>query len=113
MEVEFIGTGGQGAVLAAELLSNAAVKAGYNAQSFASYGQARRGGKVESYVRLAKGPILVRAKIRQPDYLVLMDESFTTWAQKMNLIKKGSTVLVNTPKPGSAFPSKNSQRRHH
>ena len=57
IEIEFIGTGGHGSVVAAKLLSDAAVKAGYNSQSFSSYGALRRGGKVESYVRLAEGAI--------------------------------------------------------
>ena len=105
IELEFIGSGGQGAVVAAEFLADAAAKAGYYSQSFASYGALRRGGQVESYVRLSQDNILVHSKVYQPDYLILMEEGLAKDSKIGTRIKKGTTVLINTSKPGSTFPS--------
>ena len=63
IEIEFIGTGGQGSVVAGKLLANAAAKAGFKTQAFAAYGAQRRGGDVESYVRLSEDIIRNHSKI--------------------------------------------------
>jgi len=105
IEIEFIGTGGQGSVVAAKLLADAAVKAGYNSQSFASYGAQRRGGDVESYIRLDEGPILAHSKIYGADYVIMMDEGMIEGAQGKGKIKPGSTVIINTTKSSEDFPS--------
>jgi len=109
LEVELIGTGGQGSVIAADLLTDAAVKAGCYAQTFSIYGAARRGGRVESSVRISEEPILLHSRVYEPDFLVMVDEA--EFAQPTDgrfsgtHIKKGSTVLINTSKPKSAFSS--------
>jgi 2-oxoacid:acceptor oxidoreductase gamma subunit (pyruvate/2-ketoisovalerate family) len=105
IEIELVGSGGQGVVVAAKFLADAAAKAGYYSQSFASYGALRRGGQVESYVRLSQDKILVHSKMYQPDYLILMDESLAKDSKIGTRIKKGTTVLINTSKPFSTFPS--------
>ncbi len=47
IEIMFKGEGGHGSVVAAKLLAQAAAESRFQAQSFASYGALRRGGKVE------------------------------------------------------------------
>lgn len=103
-EIEFIGTGGQGSVVAGKLLADAAVKAGHNSQAFASYGALRRGGEVESYVRLSKRPIRSHSKIYGADYTIIMSENMIGDVLKKGKLKRGATVLVNTPKDKGAFP---------
>ena len=101
IEISIIGTGGQGSVVGAELLCDAAVKAGNNSQTFSVYGPARRGGRVESYIRLSEEVILAHSRLSQPDFLVIADEK----ELEATSTKKGSTVLINTSKPESTFSS--------
>lgn len=105
IEILFHGRGGQGSVVGAKLLADAAAKAGFMVQAFASYGAERRGGQVESYVRFSEEKILVHAKMYEPDYIIIMDESFTEDSKIANSIKKGTTVLINSSKPSSVFSS--------
>jgi len=105
IEIEFMGTGGQGAVVAGKILSDAAVKAGYAAQAFASYGYARRGGIVASFVRISKEKILVHSEIYEPDYIVLMSEDFGKNPNTVSHLKEYGTVLINSPQPPEKFSS--------
>jgi len=105
IEIEFIGTGGQGSVVAGKLLANAAIKVGYNSQAFSSYGVLRRGGQVESFVRLSEGIIQSHSKIYGADYVIVMDERLLESAQRMRKVKKNATVVINTAKSPDDFPS--------
>lgn len=105
IEIEFVGSGGQGAVVAAKLLADAAAKSGYMSQSFASYGALRRGGQVESFVRISKSEVLVHSKMYEADYLVIMDESFVKKPKLALGVKDGGMVLINSSEPPEAFSS--------
>jgi len=105
IEIEFIGTGGQGSVVAGKLLADAAVKAGYKSQAFASYGAQRRGGEVESYVRLSEDMIRNHSKIYGANYVIMMDEGMLGNAQKQGKLRKGATVIINTSESSDAFPT--------
>ncbi len=96
LEVRFRGSGGHGVVVAGKLLANAAAKSGYICQSLASYGGLRRGGTVESYVRIDDKPILVHSKIYEADYLVLMDEIYVHDSDILSSIKTGGQILINS-----------------
>ena len=101
----FQGHGGHGSVVAAKLLAQAAAKSGYNAQSFASYGALRRGGKVEGYVRISDKPLLLRCKMYESDYLVLMDEALIEEAGGKLGIKENGKILLNSSRPESDHPA--------
>jgi 2-oxoacid:acceptor oxidoreductase gamma subunit (pyruvate/2-ketoisovalerate family) len=105
IEIKFIGSGGQGAVVAAKLLADAAAKSGYQAQSFASYGALRRGEKVESYVRISDTQIIVHSKMYQPHYLIIMDESIVKEPGMLAGVRKGGGLVINSPELPEAFSS--------
>jgi indolepyruvate ferredoxin oxidoreductase beta subunit len=52
--IVFAGVGGQGILLAAEIVGAAAVKAGYNVRVSELHGMAQRGGAVVSHVRIGE-----------------------------------------------------------
>jgi pyruvate ferredoxin oxidoreductase gamma subunit len=104
-EIMFQGHGGHGSVVAAKLLAQAAAKSGFNAQSFASYGALRRGGKVEGYVRISDKPLLLRCKMYESDYLVLMDEALIKEAGGHLGIKENGKILLNSSRPESDYPA--------
>ena len=69
-EVRFHGRGGQGAVMAAQTLAEAAVLDGYHAQAFPYFGAERRGAPVKAFARIDKGRITLKSQIYRPDMLV-------------------------------------------
>jgi len=105
IEIEFIGTGGQGSVVAGKILADAAIKVGYNSQAFSAYGVLRRGGQVESFVRLADGLIQSHSKIYGADFVIVMDERLLENTQRMGKVKKNATVIINTTKSPADFSS--------
>ncbi len=102
-ELRFHGTGGHGIVVAAKLLALAAAKAGHHAQSFASYGALRRGGMVESYVRIDRGPISPHCKVYEADLTILMDDQFAERREIISGVKPESLVLVNSRASAGVF----------
>lgn len=105
IEIKILGIGGQGAVLAAKLLADAAARSGFNVQSFSEYGSQRRGGKVESYVRISSEPVSVHCKMYELDYVIMMNEIFIKEAGIAYNIKKKGGILINTPSPPEDFSS--------
>lgn len=105
IEIEFVGSGGQGAVVAARLLADAAAKGGYMSQSFASYGALRRGERVESFARISESEILVHSKMYGADYLIIMDESFIKQPGVVSVVKEGGVILINSAEPPKTFSS--------
>jgi len=102
-EIRFHGSGGHGIVVAANLLADAAAKPGYPAQSFASCGALRRGGLVESYVRIDDKQISPHCKIYEADLTILMDEEFVEFPRIAAGIKAGGRVLINGQAAGERF----------
>jgi pyruvate ferredoxin oxidoreductase gamma subunit len=101
----FQGHGGHGSVVAAKLLAQAAAKSGFKAQSFASYGALRRGGKVEGYVRISEKPLLLKCKMYESDYLVLMDEALIEESGGHLGIKENGKILINSTRQKSDYSS--------
>jgi indolepyruvate ferredoxin oxidoreductase beta subunit len=70
INVLFCGTGGQGVLKAAEVLSTAAMREGYHVKKSEVHGMSQRGGSVESHVRFGTevfSPLIPEGKA---DFLV-------------------------------------------
>ncbi|MCS7182594.1 MAG: 2-oxoacid:acceptor oxidoreductase family protein [Thermoanaerobaculum sp.] len=104
-ELRIHGRGGQGAVIASEILAEAAFLAGHYVQAFPSFGSERRGAPVAAFVRLDNQPILVRNEVYQPDGVVVLDESLVTLglANVTQGLKEGGFVLLNSAKDPEEF----------
>ena len=103
MQIRIHGIGGQGVVVAAKLLADAAVKSGYKSQCFSAYGAERRGGNVESYVRISDKDIVIHSKLYEPDYIVLTEETLTKNLQTILGLKEKGGMLINSSKPPEDF----------
>ncbi len=103
IEIRFHGLGGHGAVVASKLLAEAAGRSGNQSQAFASYGALRRGGKVESYVRISSTPVRPHCKLYEPDWLVLMDESIAEDPTALSGLKENGSVLINSSRMAKTF----------
>jgi len=99
IEIRFHGRGGQGAVVASELLAQAAFLDGKEPQSFPFFGVERRGAPVTAYARIDDRPIGVRTSITRPDIVVVLDPGLLATQPVADGLKDGGLLLVNSPKP--------------
>jgi len=95
LEIRFWGRGGQGAVVAAELLAQAAFLDGKVPQSFPFFGVERRGAPVTAFARVSDGPIRVRTSISTPDVVVVLEHGLLSAVPATEGLRDGGTVLVN------------------
>jgi pyruvate ferredoxin oxidoreductase gamma subunit len=99
IEIRWHGRGGQGAVTSAELLAKAAIAEGKYAQAFPAFGPERRGAPVVAFDRIdSKAPIRVRAEIRQPDVVIVLDPTLLRVVNVTAGLKNGGTLIINTRK---------------
>jgi pyruvate ferredoxin oxidoreductase gamma subunit len=73
--IRFHGRGGQGMKTASRMLGTAFFLAGYQVQDAPRYGAERRGAPIFAYVRAARDPIHERGIIREPDLVLVADDS--------------------------------------
>jgi len=97
IEVRFHGRGGQGVVVASEVLAKAAFKMGFEVSSFPFFGVERRGAPVTAYARIDERPIRIKSSIYEPDYVVVLDSSLLRGVDILEGLKEGGRVLINYP----------------
>jgi 2-oxoacid:acceptor oxidoreductase gamma subunit (pyruvate/2-ketoisovalerate family) len=98
LEIRFHGRGGQGAVTSAELIAIAAIGKGEFAQAFPSFGPERRGAPVVAFCRVDDKKILNRAKVYEPDVVVVLDPGLLTLVNPVEGLKPGGIIIINTKK---------------
>jgi 2-oxoacid:acceptor oxidoreductase gamma subunit (pyruvate/2-ketoisovalerate family) len=103
VEIRFHGRGGQGAVIASKILASALFKEGKFAQAFPAFGAERRGAPVMAFTRFDKKAITRRSQVYQPDHVVILDEPILEVADVTAGLKEGGWILINSPKPPTAF----------
>ena len=101
IEIRFHGRGGQGCVVASNILAQAAFKEGKDVQSFPFFGVERRGAPVTSFTRIDSKPIRLKSEIYEPDYVVVLDGSLLGSVDVTLGLKPGGLVLVNVDKEPS------------
>jgi len=104
IEIRWHGRGGQGAVTSAELLAKAAIDEGKYGQAFPAFGPERRGAPVVAFDRIdPEKPIRVRAEIREPDVVIVLDPTLLTVVNVTSGLKSGGVLLINTSKDFAAI----------
>jgi len=98
IEVRFHGRGGQGAVVASELLARAAVMNRLHAAAFPFFGVERRGAPVTAFCRIDLRPIRTHSEIYYPDYVVVLDATLLGMMDVLHGLKPDGVVLINTCK---------------
>ena len=102
LEVIIQGRGGQGAQLAGNLLAMAFFAEGREVQSFATYGGARRGTPVSSFLRVDDAPIRVRCDIERADALLVFDASLLE-GRLLATAGPGTLIVVNSRRTPAQF----------
>ncbi len=95
-EIRFHGRGGQGAVMAAQTLADAAVRSGFQAQAFPYFGAERRGAPVEAYARIDTSRIRTKSQVYRPHLVVIMDASLVELVDPTAGLRPGGKVVMNT-----------------
>ena len=102
-EIRFHGRGGQGSVLASNILANAAFLEGRYVQAFLLIGAERRGAPVVAFTRIDDRPIRNRSQIYSPDYVVVLDSDLADIVDVASGIKPSGTIFVNSDRDGGDF----------
>ena len=87
------GVGGQGTVLAAKVLSQAAIANGERVLSAETIGMAQRGGSVVSHVRIGEDVYSPLVPQGQADVLIAFEAAEAV--RNIAFLKKGGSVIVN------------------
>jgi 2-oxoacid:acceptor oxidoreductase gamma subunit (pyruvate/2-ketoisovalerate family) len=98
LEIRFHGRGGQGAVTSAELIAIAAIGKGKFSQAFPSFGPERRGAPVVAFCRVDDKKILNRAKVYEPDVVVVLDPGLLTLVDPVEGLKPNGILIINSKK---------------
>ncbi len=99
IEIKFLGRGGQGVVVASEILARACFEEGLYPQSFSIFGGERRGATVAAFVRVDREKIYLKCDIDHPDHLVIFDPAVVTEKAVKEQVSPGGVVLLNTETP--------------
>jgi pyruvate ferredoxin oxidoreductase gamma subunit len=102
LQIIIQGRGGQGAQLAGNVLSRAFFAEGHEVQSFATYGGARRGTPVSSFIRVDDKPIRVRCDIERADAILCFDASLLE-ARLLAAAGPQTLIVVNSRRTPAQF----------
>jgi len=96
VNILMVGVGGQGVILASEIVAEVMVRAGFDVKKSEVHGMAQRGGSVTSHVRFGEkvySPIIKRGEV---DILFSFEQLETV--RYLDFLKAPSTILVNNQK---------------
>jgi 2-oxoisovalerate ferredoxin oxidoreductase gamma subunit len=96
IEIRTHGRGGQGAVIASEILADAFFREKKFVQAFPAFGVERRGAPVVSFTRVSDGEIRERCEIYEPDHLIVLDPVLLDTVNITSGLKEGGWIVINT-----------------
>lgn len=102
LQIIIQGRGGQGAQTAGNLLARAYFTEGRQVQAFASYGGARRGTPVSSFLRVDDQPVRLRCDIERADAILCFDASLLQGAL-LATAHAGTLIVVNSARTPDEF----------
>jgi indolepyruvate ferredoxin oxidoreductase beta subunit len=91
-----VGVGGQGAVMATELISEVAMNAGYDVKKSEVHGMAQRGGVIASHARYGKNITSPMIGKGEADYILAFEA--VEALRSIEYLKPDGTVIVNEQK---------------
>ncbi len=103
IEIRIHGRGGQGAVIASEVLASAFFKEGKFVQAFPAFGVERRGAPVMAFTRVDEQPIRIRNYIYEPDHVIILDPTLIESTQVDEGLKENGWIVINSEHPPKHF----------
>lgn len=102
LQIIIQGRGGQGAQTAGNLLAMTYFAEGRQVQAFASYGGARRGTPVSSFLRVDDKPVRLRCDIERADAILCFDASLLQGAL-LATAHSQTLIVVNSARTPAEF----------
>jgi len=102
LQIIIQGRGGQGAQTAGNLLAMAFFAAGRQVQAFSSYGGARRGTPVSSFIRVDDRPVRLRCDIERADAILCFDSTLLD-ARLLSAARPDTLIVVNSAQSTGHF----------
>ena len=97
-EVIWHGRGGQGVVVASQILAESAYLQGFKGVTSApTFGPERRGAPLTASTRISHEPIRTFAQIEFADVAVVLDASLLKTVNIVGSVKEGGLIIINTP----------------
>jgi len=96
IQIRFHGRGGQGAVVASQVLADAAFREGKDVQAFPYFGVERRGAPVTAFTKIDDRHIRDKSMIYSPDYVIVLEASLLQAVNVTEGLAEEGLVLVNT-----------------
>jgi pyruvate ferredoxin oxidoreductase gamma subunit len=93
-EMLIVGRGGEGVVLASQILADAFARAGFEVQSLPEFKAERRGAPISAFLRWDETPIHRRYKLQACDVLVVVSSSPPS-ARALAAVRPGGLVILN------------------
>jgi indolepyruvate ferredoxin oxidoreductase beta subunit len=88
-----VGVGGQGVLLASDILAEVGLRAGYDVKKSEVHGMAQRGGSVVSHVRWARKVLSPLIGLGEVDYLLALEKLEAL--RYIEMLRPEGTVIVN------------------
>ena len=99
IEIRTHGRGGQGSVIASEILADAFFHEGKFVQAFPAFGVERRGAPVMAFTRVSDAEVRERCQIYEPDHLIVLDPVLIETVNITEGLKDGGWIIINTNSP--------------
>lgn len=97
-EVIWHGRGGQGVVVAAQILAEAAYIQGFKGVTSApTFGPERRGAPLTASTRISSDTVRMVSQIEHADISVVLDMSLLHVVNILGTLKEGGLIILNTP----------------
>jgi pyruvate ferredoxin oxidoreductase gamma subunit len=93
-EMLFVGRGGQGVVIASQILAETFARAGFWVQSFPEFTAERRGAPISAFLRWDETPIHRRYKVRECDVLVCISQTPRS-SEAVQKVRPGGLIILN------------------
>jgi pyruvate ferredoxin oxidoreductase gamma subunit/2-oxoisovalerate ferredoxin oxidoreductase gamma subunit len=103
IEIRIHGRGGQGAVVASQIVARAGFLEGLYVQAFPQFGVERRGAPVLAFARLSASPIRVRTHVYNPHHVMVLDQALIDHVDVTTGLHDNGWILINSPLPPQEF----------
>ncbi len=103
VEIRIHGRGGQGAVLASQILAYSFFLEGKYSQSLPTFGAERRGAPVMAFVRVSDHFINIRSRVTNPHYVIVLSSKLAETVNVTSGVSPEGVVLINSEKPASYY----------
>ncbi|RJQ51003.1 MAG: pyruvate synthase [Actinobacteria bacterium] len=95
-EIRWHGRGGQGAVTAAKLVAEAALRQDKYFQASPEYGPERMGAPIQAFTRISPEPIDIFCGVTNPDIVAVLDPTLIGTVDVTDGLPESGTLIVNT-----------------